>query len=177
MSNLIKRSRRKSPLKNKQPRKSPIKSKKGRKSPIKSKKRGKSRRKVLDGAGAADAAISDFEEDLEYIDKEVSLSEVAGYFEGTSESVNNLKKALLKLRSARNELVEKIPDRNYQENVHNFIYRSLFPYPVELIKDESDDMNEIKIYLESRSGDSNIGLYHWNKDYKEDIYEDNDLGR
>ena len=172
MSNLIKRSRRKSPLKNKQPRKSPIKNKKGRKSPNKSKKRGKSRRKVLDGANP------DFEEDLEYIDNEVSLSEVAGYFEGTSESVNNLKKALLKLRSARNELVEKIPDRDYQENVHNFIYRSLFPYPVELIKDESDDMNEIKIYLESSSGgDSNIGLYHWNKDYKEDIYEDNDLGR
>ena len=171
MSNLIKRSRRKSPLKNKKSRKTPLKNKKGRKSPIKSKKRGKSRRKVLDGN-------SDFDEDLEYIDNEVSLSEAAGYFEGTSESVNNLKNALLELRSARYELVEKIPDRDYHGNIHNFIYRSLFPYPVDLIKDESDDMNEIKIYLESRSGgDSNIGLYHWNKDYKEDIYEDNDLGR
>jgi hypothetical protein len=106
MAQLIKRSRRKSPLKRKKSGKSTRKS--GRKS----------------GRKSLDRGVEDFEESLDKIAKETDELNVTCSWYGATKDFNELKEILTNLRAVRNSLLEKISGYK-KEDVHQFICRSV----------------------------------------------------
>ena len=127
-----------------------------RKSPLKRKKSGKSGRKS--GRKSSDGGVPD-DYDIKLDDLTSDIVRSGGAADAVNE-LNDLKKCLIALRTSRNNLMDKISDYNM---VQEFICRSLFPYSVN-IRVEHGEYDDKAVYLDTTHGGVNDkNIYSWHE--------------